>query len=56
VNSEEPDFVALDAYIQRQLTAAAETYAANADIKARLQAILASGRGIPNDDATSDDC
>jgi hypothetical protein len=35
--------VALDTYIRKRLTEAAETYASSADIDARLQAILASG-------------
>jgi hypothetical protein len=49
VNSEEPDFMALDAYMRAQLTAAAEMYASGADIDARLQAILERGEGTAHD-------
>jgi hypothetical protein len=56
VSIEEPEFMVLDAYIRRQFTAAAETYASAADIDARLQAILASGKDTVHDDATATDC
>lgn len=55
MNSEEPDFMALDAYIGEQFEKAAETYASGADIEARLQAILESGKGTtPEAAATAD--
>jgi hypothetical protein len=50
VSSEESDFTALDAYMRGQLSAAAETYASNADIDARLQVILAFGQDTALDD------
>lgn len=49
MNSEEPDFMALDAYIRGQLTAAAETYASGASTDARLRAILGLGEGTAHD-------
>lgn len=57
MSSEEPDFAALDAYIGGQLRTAAETYASSgADIDARLQAILVSGKDTAREEATATDC
>lgn len=56
MSSEEPDFMALDAYIGGQLRTAAETYASGADIDARLQAILESGKDTAHEEATAADC
>jgi hypothetical protein len=48
--------MALDAYIGGQLRTAAETYASGADIDARLQAILKSGKGTTHEETTAADC
>ena len=55
MNSEETEFVALDAYIGGQLKAAAETYASGADIYARLQVILKSGKDTAHEEAAATD-
>jgi hypothetical protein len=55
VNSEEPDFMALDAYIGGQFKKAAETYASGADIEARLRAVQESGKDTAHEEATTTD-
>ena len=48
---EDPEFAPLDAYIRSQLAGAAETYASEIDIDARLKAALEAAREDTHDSA-----
>jgi hypothetical protein len=53
MNSEEPDFTALDAYIRTRLARAAESYELSTDLDAKLKAVLAAGNGTEQGDTAT---
>ena len=52
---EDPQFAQLDAYIRTQLARAAESYASEIDLDARLNAALEAGTSEDNDDTAAAD-